>query len=197
MCTPSWALNFTVVGAKVNSVLVVQYVVVGNPLPLVALLVVRSKTTVASPYMNMLDEVEGDRFYGTRESYSHLSDVEWSTIERMSSTVGEEAIRAMLFTRDRDQQHSVIIKLLQRELDESRAQVTLWKQQDYQRTKELRHHQSQYALPMRERRQESFKLEISKYQGVEDYSLIRWFVEVDGVIDARRIRSVVRGRGLL
>ena len=50
---------------------------------------------------------------------------------------------------------------------------------------------------MRERRQESFKLEISKYQGVEDYSLIRWFVEVDGVIDARRIRSVVRGRGLL
>ena len=147
--------------------------------------------------MNMLDEVEGDRFYGTSESYSHLSDVEWSTIERMSSTVGEEAIRAMLFTRDRDQQHSVIIKLLQRELDESRAQVTLLKQQDYQRTKELRHHQSQYALPMRERRQESFKLEISKYQGVEDYSLIRWFVEVDGVIDARRIRSVVRGRGLL
>ena len=64
--------------------------------------------------MNMLDEVEGDRFHGTRESYSHLSDVEWSAIEQMSSTVGEEAIWVMLSTRDRDQQYSVISKFLQR-----------------------------------------------------------------------------------
>ena len=89
--------------------------------------------------MHMLDEVEGDRFYGTRESYSYLSEVEWSAVERMSSTVGEDAIWAMLSTRDRDQQHSVI-KFLQRELDESRAQVTLLNQQDHQRTEELRQH---------------------------------------------------------
>ena len=81
--------------------------------------------------MNMLDEVEGDRFHGTRESYSHWSDIEWSAIERMSSTVGEEAIWAMLSTRDRDQQHSVISKFLQRELDESQAKVTLLQQQDH------------------------------------------------------------------
>ena len=84
--------------------------------------------------MHMLDEVEGDRFYGTRESYSYLSEVEWSAVERMSSTVGEDAIWAMLSTRDRDQHHSVIRKFLQRELDESRAQVTLLQQQDHQRT---------------------------------------------------------------
>ena len=71
--------------------------------------------------MNMLDEVEGDRFHGTSESYSHLSDVEWSAIERRSSTVGEEAIWAMISTRIKDQQQSVISKFLQRELDESRA----------------------------------------------------------------------------
>ena len=81
--------------------------------------------------MNMLDEVEGDRFHGTRESYFHLSDVEWSAIERMGSTVGEEAIWAMLSTRYREQHHSGISKFLQLELDESRAQVTLLQQQDH------------------------------------------------------------------
>ena len=58
--------------------------------------------------MHMLDEIEGDKFHGTRESYSHLSDVEWSAIERMISTVDEEAIWAMLSTTDRIQQHFVI-----------------------------------------------------------------------------------------
>ena len=66
--------------------------------------------------MNMLDDVNGDSFYGTRESYSHLSDIEWSAIERMSSTFGEEAIWAMLSLRDRDQHHVVISKFLQRNL---------------------------------------------------------------------------------
>ena len=75
--------------------------------------------------MHMLDEVEGDRFYGTRESYSYLSDVEWSAVERMSSTVGEDAIWFMLSTRDIEQQHSVISKFLQREADKLLAQVTL------------------------------------------------------------------------
>ena len=39
----------------------------------------------------------------------------------------------------------------------------------------------------RERRPGSLKLEVSKYHGVEDDSLLRWFVEVDDVIEARRI----------
>ena len=137
--------------------------------------------------MSMLDDVDGDCVHGTLESYSLLSDIEWSAIERMSSTVGEEAIWAMLSSRDRDQQHVVISKFLQRELDESRAQVTLLQQQYHQRTEELRHNQS--AQSTRERRPESLKLEISKYHGVEDDSLLRWFVEVDFAIEARRIDS--------
>ncbi|CAI5709403.1 unnamed protein product [Hyaloperonospora brassicae] len=137
--------------------------------------------------MNMLDDVDGDSFHETHESYSHLSDIEWSSIERMSSTVCEEAIWAMLSSRDRDQQHAVISKFLQRELDESRAQVTLLQQQDHQRTEALRPQQSESTEPTRERRRESLKPEDSKYWGVEEDSLSRWFVEMDDAIDARRI----------
>ena len=43
--------------------------------------------------MNMLDE---DSFHATREGFSHLSDIEWSAVERMSSTAGETAFSAML-----------------------------------------------------------------------------------------------------
>ena len=66
--------------------------------------------------MNTLDGEGDDTFHGTREIYSYLSDVEWSAVERMSSTVGEEAVWSLLSSRDRDQQHSIIAKFLQREL---------------------------------------------------------------------------------
>ena len=85
--------------------------------------------------MDMLYEVKGVRFHGTRESYSYLSDVEWSAVERMSSTVGEDVIWSMLSTRDRDQQHSVISKFLQREYDALQVQVTLLQQKYHQRRK--------------------------------------------------------------
>ena len=52
--------------------------------------------------MKMLDDEGDDSFHGTRESYSYLSDVEWSAVERMSSTVGEEAVWSLLSSRDRD-----------------------------------------------------------------------------------------------
>ena len=44
--------------------------------------------------MNILDDEE--TFHATREGFNHLSDLEWSAVERMSSTVGEIAISAML-----------------------------------------------------------------------------------------------------
>ena len=49
--------------------------------------------------MKMLDDKGDDTFHGTRESYSYLSDVEWSAVERMSSTVGEEAVWSLLSSR--------------------------------------------------------------------------------------------------
>ena len=69
--------------------------------------------------MNMSDDEGDNTLHGTRESYSYLSDVEWSAVERMSSTVGEEAVWSLLSSKERDQQHSIIAKFLQRELDTS------------------------------------------------------------------------------
>ena len=63
--------------------------------------------------------------------------------------------------------------------------MTLLQQQDHQRNEEMR--QSPSAQSTRERRPGSLKLEITKYHGVEDDSLLRWFVEVDDAIEARRI----------
>ena len=64
--------------------------------------------------MNMLDE-KGSR-HATREDYTHLSDIEWTAVERMSSTVGETAISSMLESLDRDQQHAAIDRFIQNEL---------------------------------------------------------------------------------
>ena len=56
--------------------------------------------------MNMLDDEESDdTFHGTREIYSYSGDIEWNATERMSSTVGEEAVWSLLSSRDKDQQH--------------------------------------------------------------------------------------------
>ena len=140
----------------------------------------------------MLDDEESDdTFHGTRESYSYLSDVEWSAVERMSSTVGEEAVWSLLSSRDKDQQHSIIAKFLQRELDASRAEVTMLHQQGHQQTELMRQQQSQSAAAAstRERRRETLKLEVSKYRGVEEDSLMRWFLEVDDAIKARHIED--------
>ena len=107
----------------------------------------------------------------------------------MSSTVVEYAIWAMISSRERDQQHPVIIKFFQREIDGSRAQVILLRQQDHQRTETLRQEQSQFADSTRERRRESLNLEIFKYHGVDKDSLLRWLVEVDGAIESRRFED--------
>ena len=45
--------------------------------------------------MNTLDD-EGDDFHPTHESYSHLSEIEWDAVECLSSTIGQEAVGALL-----------------------------------------------------------------------------------------------------
>ena len=107
----------------------------------------------------------------------------------MSSTVGEEDARSLLSSRDMEQHHSTIAKLLQRELDASRAEVTLLHQHGHQQTELLRQQQSRSdtAAPTRERRRETLKLEVSKYRGVEEDSLLIWVLEVGDAIKARHI----------
>ena len=64
--------------------------------------------------MNMLNEE--DSFHATHEGFSDLSDIEWSAVERMSSTVGETAFSAMLESLDRDQQHAAISRFIKMNL---------------------------------------------------------------------------------
>ena len=77
--------------------------------------------------MNMLYD-EGDDFHLTHESYSHLSQIEWDAVERSSSTIGQEAVGALLSPTAScpivelgpDRQHATIAKVIQNELDAER-----------------------------------------------------------------------------
>ena len=147
----------------------------------------------------MLDN-DSDSFHATHESYSYLSGIELSAVERMGLTVGEHAVSAMLTALDRDGQHAAVAKFIQHELDESREKVTLLHQQGSQQEgllreqvakqfELLRQQQAHVAVPGATHacRPETLKIDISKYRKVEEDSLLRWFVELDDAIRARHI----------
>ena len=88
--------------------------------------------------MNMLNDDDSDSFHATHESYSYFSDIEWSAVERMGSTVGEHAVSIMMSALDRDGQHAAVSKVIQHELDESREKSTLLHLQGSQQAELLR-----------------------------------------------------------
>ena len=59
------------------------------------------------------------------ESYSFLSDIERSAVERMSSTIVNDSILAMLSGLDRDALHSAIAKFIQHEHGEMKVKGSL------------------------------------------------------------------------
>ena len=128
--------------------------------------------------MNMLDEGEDDSFHVTRESYPHLSDSEWGAVGRMSSLIGEPAISGMLESLDRDGQHTAINNFIEGELVNEREKMAL-----------VNHHSSHRPSTgsTYTRRSEPLKLSVTKYEGDIDNSILRWFVEIDEAIRARRI----------
>uniref|UniRef100_A0AAV1VNL7 Retrotransposon gag domain-containing protein n=1 Tax=Peronospora matthiolae TaxID=2874970 RepID=A0AAV1VNL7_9STRA len=149
--------------------------------------------------MNMLDDDDDQSFHATRDGYSHLSDVEWDAVERMGSTMGTHAVSVMLEALNRDAQHATIAKFIQNELDAEREKVALLHQQGSQQSELLREQGAQQFELLRQqqaaaagglmhsRRPENLKIDIFKYRGVEGDSLLRWFVELDDAISARRI----------
>ena len=86
--------------------------------------------------MNMLDD-EAEDFHPTRESYSHLSQIEWDAVERLSSTIRQEAVGAMLSALGPDGKHATIAKFIQNDLDAERGKVALLQEQGYQHTELL------------------------------------------------------------
>uniref|UniRef100_A0AAV1VKX8 Retrotransposon gag domain-containing protein n=1 Tax=Peronospora matthiolae TaxID=2874970 RepID=A0AAV1VKX8_9STRA len=129
--------------------------------------------------MNMLD-VEDDIFHVTREGYSRLSDSEWKIVGRISVLMGEPAISGMLESPSRDQQHVTINKFRQRELAVERQKIALIQQQGS--------HQSMGGQTHM-RRPETLEIDISRYNGTDEDSLLRWFVELDDAIRARQIEG--------
>ena len=96
---------------------------------------------------------------------------------------------AILSGLDRDALHSAIAKFIQQELDEAKEKVALLNQQGSQQAELLRLQQVETSVPgmTHTRRPETLKIDISKYRGVEEDSLLRWFVELDDAIRARNI----------
>uniref|UniRef100_A0AAV1U261 Retrotransposon gag domain-containing protein n=1 Tax=Peronospora matthiolae TaxID=2874970 RepID=A0AAV1U261_9STRA len=129
--------------------------------------------------MNMLD-VEDYRFYVTREGCSHLSDSEWEVVGRMSVLMGEPAISGMLESQSIDKQHAAINKFLQGELAVEIQKIALLQQQGS-------HHSM--GEPTNMRRPETLKIDLSRYEGTDEDSLLRWFVELDDAIRARHIEG--------
>ncbi|KAK1931503.1 hypothetical protein P3T76_012832 [Phytophthora citrophthora] len=96
-----------------------------------------------------------------RTDCAHLSDPEWEALQRLSQVIGEAAVATMLRTLSPTEQHGVDIVKEQRDVAAS------------------------VASP--KPRVESLKLHVSTYTGKEDETLLRWLVELDTAVAARRI----------
>ncbi|KAK1935755.1 hypothetical protein P3T76_010450 [Phytophthora citrophthora] len=100
----------------------------------------------------------------TRTDCAHLSDPEWEALQRLSQVNGEAAVATMLRTLSPTEQHGVALGYIVKEQRDVAASV---------------------ASP--KPRVESLKLHVSTYTGKEDETLLRWLVELDTAVAARRI----------
>ena len=113
-------------------------------------------------------------------------------------TIGQEAVGAMLSSLGPDRQHATIAKVIQNELDAEREKVTLPYQHCSQQTKPLREQSAQQFKLLRQqhaaatgsthtRRPGTLKIDIFKYKGDDEDSLLIWFVKLDDTIRALHI----------
>ena len=93
---------------------------------------------------------EAEDFHPTHESYSHLSQIEWDAVRRLSSTIEQEAVGAMLSALGPDGQHASIAKFIQNELHAERKRVSLLHQQGSQQTDLLREQSAQQFKLLRQ-----------------------------------------------
>ncbi|GMF34476.1 unnamed protein product [Phytophthora fragariaefolia] len=102
-----------------------------------------------------------------REDCPHLADPEWEAPQRLSTVIGEAAVATMLRTLSPTEQHGVALGFIMKEQREVAARATV-------------------STPSRPR-VESLELDVNSYVGREGEPLLRWLVEVDTAITARRI----------
>ncbi|KAG2796903.1 hypothetical protein PC112_g22015 [Phytophthora cactorum] len=102
-----------------------------------------------------------------RADCPHLSDPEWEALQRLATVIGEAAVATMLRTLSPTEQHGVALGFIVKEQRDAATATTT----------------SSGTTP----RVQSLKLHVSSYVGKEGESLLRWLVEVDTAIAARRI----------
>ncbi|KAG3156065.1 hypothetical protein PC128_g21959 [Phytophthora cactorum] len=104
-----------------------------------------------------------------RADCPHLSDPEWEALQRLATVIGEAAVATMLRTLSPTEQHGVALGFIVKEQRDAAAATTTTA--------------SSGTTP----RVQSLKLHVSNYVGKEGGPLLRWLVEVDTAIAARRI----------
>lgn len=142
----------------------------------------------------------------TREELPYLSDPEWDALGRMARAIGGPAVAAMLHSLSRDEQHASVAQFIANELKDSQSEMTALaerfsraEQESRQRIDALTNQVNQ-QLGLLEHQQrtvasataprpwrETLKVDVSKYKGIEGESLLRWLVEMEGAMAARRI----------
>ncbi|KAG3119835.1 hypothetical protein PI125_g1706 [Phytophthora idaei] len=104
-----------------------------------------------------------------RVDYPDLSDPEWEALQRLATVIGEAAVATMLRTLSPTEQRGVALVFIVKEQRDVAAATTTTA--------------SSGTTP----RVQSLKLHASNYVGKEGEPLLRWLVEVDTAIAARRI----------
>ncbi|KAG4224568.1 hypothetical protein PC116_g26979 [Phytophthora cactorum] len=104
-----------------------------------------------------------------RADCPHLSDPEWEALQRLATVIGEVAVATMLRTLSPTEQHGVALGFIVKEQRDAATATTTTA--------------SSGTTP----RVQSLKLHVSNYVGKEGEPLLRWLVEVDTAIAARRI----------
>ena len=113
-----------------------------------------------------------------RDLYIHLSDLQWDALSRMSVTVGADAIEAMLDHLDPNAQHASIARFIQSELSIAQSHIS-----------EMARQSQMMGQNQRRSHIDTLKVDVSKYMGVPGESLLRWLVELEAAMRARRIEE--------
>ena len=120
----------------------------------------------------------------------HLSDLEWAALDRVAGSVGYQAVAAMLHALSHDEQNASIAQFIQNELTDANERLVDLAEVTARQERLLSNQQHITALAAeRPRANETLKFDVSKYKAAEGESLLRWFVELDDAIEARRIED--------
>ncbi len=109
----------------------------------------------------------------------HLSNLEWDALGRMSASVGSDAIEAMLGHMSSDAQHASIARFIQNELNIAQHHIAEMARQS----------QAMGQQNQRRSHVDTLKVDVAKFKGVTGESLLRWFVELEAAMTARRIEE--------